>query len=37
VGKQILETISSMYHISFEHPEDAEYTTAAGAALSWRG
>ncbi|MDR2135135.1 MAG: pantothenate kinase [Treponema sp.] len=35
VGKQILETISGMYGISFEYPQDAEYTTAVGAALCW--
>jgi type II pantothenate kinase len=37
VGRQILEAISGMYGISFEYPPDAEYTTALGAALSWRG
>ncbi|MDR2376466.1 MAG: pantothenate kinase [Treponema sp.] len=36
VGKQILKTISGMYGISFEYPQDAEYTTAVGAALSWQ-
>jgi type II pantothenate kinase len=36
VGKQILEVISGMYGIGFEYPRDAEYTTAAGAALSWQ-
>ncbi|MDR0669503.1 MAG: pantothenate kinase [Treponema sp.] len=36
VGKQILKTISAMYGISFEYPQDAEYTTAVGAALSWQ-
>jgi type II pantothenate kinase len=36
VGKQILEVISGMYGIVFEYPPDAEYTTAAGAALSWQ-
>jgi type II pantothenate kinase len=36
VGKQILETIIGMYRISFEYPQDAEYTTAVGAALSWQ-
>ncbi|MDR2177751.1 MAG: pantothenate kinase [Treponema sp.] len=35
VGKQILEAISGMYGIGFEYPQDAEYTTAVGAALSW--
>jgi type II pantothenate kinase len=36
LGKQVLEVITGMYGISFEYPPDAEYTTAAGAALSWR-
>ncbi|MDR1443576.1 MAG: pantothenate kinase [Treponema sp.] len=36
VGKQILDVISGMYGIGFEYPPDAEYTTAAGAALSWQ-
>ncbi|MDR0732012.1 MAG: pantothenate kinase [Treponema sp.] len=36
VGKQILKSISGMYGISFEYPQDAEYTTALGAALSWQ-
>jgi type II pantothenate kinase len=35
VGKPILETISGMYGIRFDHPPDAVYTTAVGAALSW--
>jgi type II pantothenate kinase len=35
VGKPILETISGMYGIHFDHPPDAVYTTAVGAALSW--
>jgi type II pantothenate kinase len=35
VGKQVLGIISGMYGIQFEYPPDAEYTTAAGAALSW--
>jgi hypothetical protein len=25
-----------MYGISFEYPQDAEYTTAVGAGLSWQ-
>jgi type II pantothenate kinase len=36
VGKQVLRAISAMYGIRFEYPPDAEYTTAVGAALSWR-
>jgi type II pantothenate kinase len=36
VGQQVLRVISGMYGIRFEYPPDAEYTTAAGAALSWR-
>jgi type II pantothenate kinase len=35
VGKQVLRVISGMYGTRFEYPPDAEYTTAAGAALSW--
>jgi type II pantothenate kinase len=37
LGKRVLEVITGMYGIGFEYPPDAEYTTAAGAALSWRG
>ncbi|MDR0400885.1 MAG: pantothenate kinase [Treponema sp.] len=36
VGKQVLRIINEMYGIRFEYPPDAEYTTAVGAALSWR-
>jgi type II pantothenate kinase len=36
LGKQVLEVITGMYGIGFEYPPDAEYTTAVGAALSWR-
>ncbi|MDR2484314.1 MAG: pantothenate kinase [Treponema sp.] len=35
IGKDILSFISGMYAIGFEYPEDAEYTTAIGAGLSW--
>lgn len=34
LGQKILEEISRMYNIAFEFPEDAEYATAIGAALS---
>jgi type II pantothenate kinase len=34
IGKQILSVITGMYGIEFEYPDDAEYTTAAGAGLS---
>jgi type II pantothenate kinase len=37
LGRRVLEEITAMYHIQFEYPEDAEYTTAIGAALSWKG
>jgi type II pantothenate kinase len=33
IGKKILELITGMYHVHFEYPEDAEYTTAIGAGL----
>jgi type II pantothenate kinase len=35
LGRQVLKEITSMYHVDFEYPENAEYTTAIGAALSW--
>ena len=35
LGRQVLEEITAMYHVQFEYPENAEYTTAIGAALSW--
>jgi type II pantothenate kinase len=35
IGKKVLETISALYHVHFEYPVDAEYTTAIGAGLSW--
>ncbi|MDR1948441.1 MAG: pantothenate kinase [Spirochaetaceae bacterium] len=34
VGKKILSTITELYSVHFEYPEDAEYTTAIGAGLS---
>jgi len=36
IGKRILKEISEMYSISFLFPEDAEFATAVGAALSGR-
>ncbi len=36
IGKRILKEISEMYSISFIFPEDAEFATAVGAALSGR-
>ncbi|MDR1931620.1 MAG: pantothenate kinase [Spirochaetales bacterium] len=35
LGKKILEGLTKIFRILFEHPEDAEYTTAIGAGLSW--
>jgi type II pantothenate kinase len=35
IGKQVLEEITGLYQVHFEYPQDAEYTTAIGAALSW--
>jgi type II pantothenate kinase len=35
IGKNILEQITLMHSIFFEYPEDAEYTTAIGAGLSY--
>ncbi|MDR1278615.1 MAG: pantothenate kinase [Treponema sp.] len=35
IGRKILLNITGMYGISFEYPQDAEYTTAVGAGLSW--
>jgi len=36
LGRQILaKEITTLYQVHFEYPEDAEYTTAIGAALSW--
>ncbi|GMO31637.1 MAG: type II pantothenate kinase [Termitinemataceae bacterium] len=34
IGKKIFESISKMYKINFEFPEDSEWTTAIGAALT---
>jgi type II pantothenate kinase len=34
LGKKVLAEITGMYHIQFEYPEDAAYTTAIGAGLS---
>jgi type II pantothenate kinase len=34
IGKKVLLDISKMYHIKFVFPEDADYTTAIGAAIS---
>jgi type II pantothenate kinase len=36
MGRKILSLITDMYGISFEYPQDAEYTTAVGAGLSWQ-
>jgi type II pantothenate kinase len=33
IGKKVLATITAMYAIHFEYPQDAEYTTAIGAGL----
>ena len=35
IGRQVLEAITAMYHVDFEYPENAEYTTAIGAALGY--
>ncbi|GHV08844.1 type II pantothenate kinase [Spirochaetia bacterium] len=35
VGKDVLKIITGMYGIEFVYPENAEYTTAVGAGLSW--
>ena len=35
IGKQVLSELTKMYGIEFEYPQDAEYTTAVGAALSF--
>jgi type II pantothenate kinase len=37
IGQKILSAITDMYGIEFVYPEDAEYTTAVGAGLSWKG
>jgi type II pantothenate kinase len=36
IGRKILLDITGIYGISFEYPQDAEYTTAVGAGLSWQ-
>jgi type II pantothenate kinase len=36
IGKKILAAITEMYSVQFEYPEDAEYTTAIGAGLSYK-
>ncbi|MDR1239135.1 MAG: pantothenate kinase [Treponema sp.] len=36
IGRKILSIITKMYGISFEYPQDAEYSTAVGAGLSWK-
>jgi type II pantothenate kinase len=33
IGRRVLEGITSLYNVQFEYPENAEYTTAIGAAL----
>jgi type II pantothenate kinase len=33
LGRRVLEEITAMYQVQFEYPNDAEYTTAIGAAL----
>jgi type II pantothenate kinase len=35
IGRRVLGEITNMYHVHFEYPENAEYTTAIGAGLSW--
>jgi type II pantothenate kinase len=35
IGRRILSDITAMYHVHFEYPDNAEYTTAIGAGLSW--
>jgi type II pantothenate kinase len=35
IGRKILAVITGMHGIGFEYPQDAEYTTALGAGLSW--
>lgn len=37
IGQKVLAAISDIYGIEFMYPEDAEYTTAAGAGLSRSG
>jgi type II pantothenate kinase len=33
IGKRVLRTITDIYNVSFEYPQDAVYTTAIGAGL----
>ena len=35
LGRRVLKDITAIYHVDFEYPEDAEYTTAIGAALGY--
>jgi type II pantothenate kinase len=35
IGKKVLQVITGLYAVHFEYPQDAEYTTAIGAGLSW--
>jgi type II pantothenate kinase len=35
IGKRVLAVITDLYSVHFEYPQDAEYTTAIGAGLSW--
>jgi type II pantothenate kinase len=34
IGRQVLEVITKLYGVKFEYPQDAEWTTAIGAAIS---
>jgi type II pantothenate kinase len=36
IGKKILSAITEMHSVYFEYPDDAEYTTAIGAGLSFK-
>jgi type II pantothenate kinase len=36
IGKKILAAITEMYAVQFDYPDDAEYTTAIGAGLSYQ-
>jgi type II pantothenate kinase len=35
IGRRVLADITAMYQVHFEYPDNAEYTTAIGAGLSW--
>jgi type II pantothenate kinase len=35
IGRRVLAEITNIYQVHFEYPENAEYTTAIGAGLSW--